>query len=755
MRWYKVSARTVGFGLGGWFAGSLLLILGAHFLPWWPLSVAGFMCLALLPGFAVLRLLKITLHSITGYLLFSFALSLLVIMASGLLTNQLLFALGVAHPLSFWGAFGGWSVCTAALIAASVLVNRTPFALQIQRKKSTSWPGRLLLGLSLILPVCATFGAWRLNNGSDGLVAFITVCLAALLIVGTFIFRKRVSNGLIMWIIFILSASVLFMTSMRGWDIVGHDLQREFRVFTLTNLGGHWDMNLDRDPYNACLSITILPHILATLLGISGVVVFKVLLQLGFAACVVVVYMMLRRYVSTLGAFSGSLLFICYPTFINDAAMLTRQGIAYLFFALAILLLSHKVQRRRHKLLFLLCALGAIVSHYSTAYMFVALFAVAALCKVVFKLWARKRKAAKPERTILSPVYAALLFVMTFLWYSQITETSSGLMVTLQKSINNIPSLFSEEHKSTDVSSAILFSGGKSQVDLYQDFLTASATHIPETINERELEFLPSLTPDVMPITWLGERARDLGIDLSLPTTLRQQFAKILQLLAIAGVVYMLYRLVRGRPEPLSPDFVFLSIAGMAVLALMVVLPVLSVNYGVLRAFQQVLIFLLLPMVFLLAALARRLPGKLTVTIVTTGTISIFLLFTGAVAQTLGGSSPNLTMNNTGLYYGLYYSPASDQAAFEWLKQHATSDVRAANPNRALMHDPQYPFKSADILPTQTTPASYVYLDHAQTITRKFYVYYESSPLVMTFPLDYFDVAKNLLYTTLTTRIYR
>jgi hypothetical protein len=114
-------------------------------------------------------------------------------------------------------------------------------------------------------------------------------------------------------------------------------------------------------------------------------------------------------------------------------------------------------------------------------------------------------------------------------------------------------------------------------------------------------------------------------------------------------------------------------------------------------------------------------------------------------------------MNNQGLYYGLYYSPAVDRKAFEWLRHQIPKkgDVRAANFNRAFMHDPDYPFNRSGILPSQIRSTSFIYADEAQVKTQRFYTYYDSSPLIMSFPLEYYDVTKNIIYSTTSTRVYR
>lgn len=749
-------ARIALVLIGGFLATNAAIIL-SHIAEPWPFNMVSFCGLLFLPGLALLRILKTTHQDWWAGALYSFGLSILVLMLAGLAINVVLPLFGFNNPLTLSGILGVWNGMVGGLIGVAIYTNRQP----VQFKK---WViNRLHIGIvaaSAILPIGAVFGAWQVNNGGEPVVAVATLAYAALLITAIFLWRRRLPNGVMAWFIFCLGLGVLLMTSMRGWDIVGHDIQREFRVFTLAAQHERWDIALDRDPYNACLSITILPVMLSALLNISGVLIFKLVFQIMFAACGVVVFILLRRHAPRLAALVGSLLFICYPTFINDSAMLTRQGIAYLFFALAILVLSKTTQQWRHRTLFLLLSAGAILSHYSTAYMFVALFGVAVVCKIFFRWWHNRKHSGqrpKPTPTVLSPLFAALLFLMTFVWYAQITETSGGLSSTVYKAVTNIPSLFTgDDNRSSDTSTALFFANAKSQVDLYESYLQNSGQgNVPQAA--RDPQFMPTLTDDILPVTSLGKQLESLGVNLSVVNTLRQSFARILQVLAIAGVAFVAYRLIRRHSHTLPLDFICLSLAGLSIIALIVVMPVLSVNYGVLRAFQQVLIFLLLPITMLLVFATKSLKPRLRTGLATGGIVFLFLLFTGVIAQALGGSSPSLSLNNKGLYYGLYYSDAADQRTFTWLKNNVTghSNVRAANFNRAFMHEPAYPFSSAGILPLQTGPQHFVYADHAQKIAQRLYVYYESSPLILTFPISYYDITKDLLFSTSTTGVYK
>lgn len=343
---------------------------------------------------------------------------------------------------------------------------------------------------------------------------------------------------------------------------------------------------------------------------------------------------------------------------------------------------------------------------------------------------------------------------MTYIWYAQLTATSGGLITTIQKSFFTVPRLLSEDNRSSDTSAALLFAGGKTQADIYQAYMDSSKNQTVKTTNPMHM---PQLTSDSLPFTTLGRAALAAGIHPESLANLRQDFAKLLQGLAIAGVIFITYGWFKNRPSGPNFDLVSVNLAGLLLLAALVVLPVLSVNYGLLRAFQQELIFLLIPIVLLFSWAARHLRPWVATVATTSSVVFIFLLFTGVFAQILGGNSPGANLNNAGLYYGLYYSSAADRRAFQWIQQHipATTDVRAANFNRASMYEPGYAFSKTGILPSQIASTSYVYLDATQIRERIFYVYYDSSPLVVTFPLEYYDHTRDQIYSSGSAGIYQ
>jgi uncharacterized membrane protein len=110
-----------------------------------------------------------------------------------------------------------------------------------------------------------------------------------------------------------------------------------------------------------------------------------------------------------------------------------------------------------------------------------------------------------------------------------------------------------------------------------------------------------------------------------------------------------------------------LGLAALGLLGATVVLPQLSLNYGLLRLFQQFLI-LLAPMVVLLLTTAlggfgRRLPAAGAAAVVT----ACFVSTSGLLPQFLGGYPPQLNLNNAGPYYRAWYAAAEDVTAARWL----------------------------------------------------------------------------------------
>src|SRR5258708_5028426 len=120
---------------------------------------------------------------------------------------------------------------------------------------------RLMLIMGAVLVVGSVAGAIRLNNDAGGGVTTTMIVVAVVVIVCLFAWRRILNGVTIGTTTYFLSLALLLMTSFRGWFVSGHAIQLELRMFQMTSSQGLWDIGLFRAPYNACLSITILPTI--------------------------------------------------------------------------------------------------------------------------------------------------------------------------------------------------------------------------------------------------------------------------------------------------------------------------------------------------------------------------------------------------------------------------------------------------------------------------------------------------------------
>jgi hypothetical protein len=166
-----------------------------------------------------------------------------------------------------------------------------------------------------------------------------------------------------------------------------------------------------------------------------------------------------------------------------------------------------------------------------------------------------------------------------------------------------------------------------------------------------------------------------------LNTAARIACAALLQvflLLGVAGMVWRGPRSSRRRARPGMSDEVTCVVLGAgAALGLVVLVPNLSVEYGVLRAFQQTLL-VAAPVtaagMWTIVRAYRRRAALLTALV----PVGMLLVLSGAAPAILGGNTARLALGNSGLYYDRYLASDSDVRAMSWLA--ATVDENGPQP---------------------------------------------------------------------------
>lgn len=756
-------------------------------------AVAGLYLLLLCPSLLLLQRIRWGTERIFTRYLLCFGATLLCVMVLSAAWSQVGLALGVARPLDRQAHLMVWVVFLVCLASwrATTAHHARGAALSAARRRHLTVVEQVLTSLSLLYVTLSVLGAIRLNNGRSGLVATVALATMVYLLVVMWFFRHSVSEGQLLLLLYFVALGLLLSTSLRGWELSGHDIQREFRVFLLTLDSGQWIQTQPADPYASCLSVTTLPAAIANFTSLPPESVFRVLFQSVFALVAPLMYHMARLLVPSRGqALAAAEIFILFPTFVTDMPYLNRQEVAFLFVGLVFLssreVTSHRPERvlgpgratgRGRALADVLTpdrriawplamAVGGMVSHYSTNYVLVATIVIAALT-TLWRFLPRHRVNHGRPPVLLSASFIGLMVLVTLAWAGPLTHTGGQLFITGKDSLSQI--LSGGGTASSDVQYSIWpRQAPVSPQERLDDFRQET---IRDTQADRDLEFLPlslvdqypttALTKPQMPLTDLGGLLSRGPIDLPSSLALgRVGFAFLLQLLAVVGLTAA--ALGRGSLEGFPKELVYVGWASMGLIGLQLIVPALSVEYGVLRAFQQALL-VLAPLIAAGAAVVGQAVGQRGAKHAP-GLLAIGLVFTmsGILPQMLGGGPPTLSLNNRGLYYDAYYTHPGEIAALKWLDAPARDHQIAVQAEAftvrlsPMFADPARGVMSRETMyPTQIRKDSYVLLG-STTVERGTSLLFISGDLVSyTYPEELLTRSKNLVYSNGDARIYK
>jgi hypothetical protein len=586
--------------------------------------------------------------------------------------------------------------------------------------------------------------------------------------------------------IYLTGLALLLATSLRGWDITGHDVLAENYVFNLTNDAQHWSMDLLQNAYTACLSVTLLPTLFAQAGGISGLVFFKVLMPVVFALVPAVVYLVSRRFVSRRLALIAVSLVVAFPTFHADMPYLARQEAAFLFVALMLLAATEPGARLAlRRTLVVVFGVGVVLSHYATTYfLLIGLVAGLGLLGMIVLV---QRLAGQPvddrRLVLLSPIVVGLLTGVCLLWTGPITQTGGHPVQVAQDAIDSLLGR-SDEPGSSDRSFA--FFGQESTTD--RERLSAFVEETMEVRADypRRLALVKDpgpaetepqiLSVDEAPLTPVGRWLDSAGVDTGdVIVAARLAGAGVVQLLLLAGLVWLAlarWRALRGRPaveapgdealpSRVSPEIACLMVGVMGALGLVVVVPSLSVEYGVLRAFLQSMLFLAPVAAIGLWWLATRLRRGAGVVLVGVPVL-LMLVLTSALPGLLGGGPAKLALHNAGLYYDRYVVADSDVVTAERLadapdtsgemvkvltSRHQTIRVATAGVPADEVHDRTFP--------TLLNVDSYVFADARMVQRRQETVFASGNRITYRYPFEVLDRRLDLVHSAGWSRVYR
>ncbi|MEV5721687.1 DUF2206 domain-containing protein [Amycolatopsis mediterranei] len=746
---------------------SVLVACAVELSPWRPavlVTVAGLWLVFGAPACICGRISARVVSTREGRWLLGLGFAVVTAIVTTLLVNTVLPWFGVSRPLTTVSLAVSQTLAAILLTAVERRLNGRSPVVRLPRwvPVGAVAPVAVLGSLSLVVAVA---GAIRLNNGFSGTTSLVALFLIAAL-PGLMVVRVRhYGDGVIACGILCAAAALLLLTSLRGWYITGHDIQREFLFFQRTSDNGRWDIAGYPDAYNACLSITLLPAALTRLTALPGTAIFKVVLPVLFAAAPVAVYRTTRNLTSKRVSVLAAIYFVAFPTFFTDMPFLGRQEIAFLLLGCAVLALSdHAAPRRARRIAFTVLSVGVVLSHYSTTYVLIGVLVLGKLAGGVIRLTPplRRRLATRAPKEAAADFVTwpliAIAILSAALWTGPVTNTWQQVARTAVAATHDLLSPGRVERGSSDTSYSIFGSAPVSPQQRLRDYADSirgrNGGESSAALQQAGTRIAPT---DTLPLTAAGSALDRAGIDVSgANNLLKTVCADGLQLLLLIGLAGTLIATVtRFRP---THDMFVLAAGSLAALAAETALPQLSVDYGILRTFQQGLFgfapFIAMGSVWALSWLNRwRLPAA------TAMAMLFFLGLTGALPRLFGGYPAQLHLDNAGQYYDIYYVHPQERAGITWLEQHvrdvATEQVQTDQYTFSRLQTLIDDAGVDDIYPTLVRPDSFVFLGYSTVRRDRVTVSYRGDLVTYLYPLTFLDTTKDKVYSSNGTSVYR
>jgi uncharacterized membrane protein len=405
------------FGAEKWFVfiisilllTDLAILLNIPFLR----QIFGFLFLTILPGFLILKILKLNKIGFTEKIVLSVGLSIAFLMLFGLLINNLLLSLDYKTPLSTLSLLISFNIAFVVLAIIGYKINKDAVFSLPNLNLSTSEKAFLIV--PIFFPVLSIYGMHLMNTTDNNIILMSLYLLIPAYIIFVCFFNQKFPKRLYPVVIFLISISLLLLFMLRFPHIHGRDVHTEYYLFqtTLNNL--HWSRAL-HGTLDACLSISLLPTIYQSIMNVNAQeYLFKGVCVSICSFSPLAIYIMSKRYIDESYAFLACFFFISQAVFLTAAAN-TRTIIAIFFAALAVMVFfNDKIDPFKRRFLFIIFILSVVVSHYSTAYILFFIILFTWFAGAIFA-----KKLSFDKKITLTVVL--IFFAFIFFWYSQITE---------------------------------------------------------------------------------------------------------------------------------------------------------------------------------------------------------------------------------------------------------------------------------------------------------------------------------------------
>jgi uncharacterized membrane protein len=343
-----------------------------------------FSYLSFVPGYAILKMLKLREIGPLNSFLLSVGLSITASMFVGLLINQILPVMGFSRPLSIVPLTAAISIFT--IIVFFLAYNRKSAVNDVQELDITSKLSKNSVPLAIVLitlPILSAIGALYVNIPLM-IILFVSICS---LIVLSIVTNKIIPSTAYPFLILSISISLLFLSLLISRYAIGDDVNLEYYVFRMTQNNGYWGPinsvthSYSELNYNSMLSVTILPTIYSILMDAKDGIFFKILYSFILSLIPLTLYSIYKKETSKWIALLSTLFFVfSINAFFGELTSLNRQIIAEFFLVLSIFLwLEKTLPTREKRILLFVFGVSLGVSHYAIALIYLVFVSLVVL----------------------------------------------------------------------------------------------------------------------------------------------------------------------------------------------------------------------------------------------------------------------------------------------------------------------------------------------------------------------------------------
>ena len=338
-------------------------------------QLIGFIYLTFVPGFIILRILKLHNLDKTKFVLYSAGLSITFVMFAGASINSLLPTLKISQPISTLPLTVTLSIFIVLLCVIAYIrdgeFQPSEIDYTVTNTKNLLSPSYPFL---LLLPFIAVFGTFFINFYKNStlllLLIFIIALIAVLIAFDKFIPAKAYSLA-----IYVIAISLLLHVSLVSPYPYAWNIDTEYYYSELVATNGYWDSSLFFTMINSLLSIVMLAPIYSKMLGINIIWVFKAIYPFIHSLLPLAIFAACREQMDAKKAFFSSFFFMSLTGFFIFMAFFRREQIAAVFLALLILvMLDNKLSSIQKSALVIAFVISLPVSYYGTSYLSLTIF---------------------------------------------------------------------------------------------------------------------------------------------------------------------------------------------------------------------------------------------------------------------------------------------------------------------------------------------------------------------------------------------